>query len=87
MNKIIEIPISELKNYENNDTITEMNRHLEYIADSEKCEYGNIAAKRVWNPRSSMETASFLHNLGIIRPLASKRPVYDLVRMIFCYGT
>jgi len=86
-NKKCRIVVISLKNYENNDTITEMNRHLEYIADSEKCEYGNIAAKRVWNLRSSMETASFLHNLGIIRPLASKRPVYDLVRMIFCYGT
>ena len=85
-NKRCRIVVISLKNYENNDAITEMNKHLEYIADSEKCEYGNIAAKRVWNPRSSMETASFLHNMGIMRPRATRRPVYDLVRMIFCYG-
>ena len=85
-NKRCRIVVISLKNYENNDAITEMNKHLEYIADSEKCEYGNIAAKRVWNPRSSMETASFLHNMGIMRPRANRRPVYDLVRMIFCYG-
>lgn len=86
INKNCRIVVISLKNYTNDDTISELNRHLEYIADCEKCEYGNIASRRVWNPRSSMEAASFLHNMGILRPLKSKRPVYDLVRMIFCYG-
>lgn len=86
-NKKCRIVVISLKNYENDASVAEMNKHLAYIADSEKCEFGDIAAKRVWNPRSSMETASFLHNMGIMRPLTSKRPVYDLVRMIFCYGS
>lgn len=85
-NKKCRIVVISLKNYDNNDAITELNKHLEYIADSERCEYGNIAAKRVWNPRSSMETASFLQNMGIMRPWKNQRPVNDLVRMIFCYG-
>ena len=81
------IVVISLKNYENDAAIAQLNKHLEYIADSEKCEFGNIAARHVWNPRSSMETASFLQNMGIVRPLRSQRPLNDLVRMIFCYGT
>ena len=80
------IVVISLKNYENDATVARLNEHLAYIADSENCEYGDIAARRVWNPRSSMETASFLQNMGIMRPFRNQRPVYDLVRMIFCYG-
>ena len=80
------IVVISLKNYENDAAVARLNEHLAYIADSENCEYGDIAARRVWNPRSSMETASFLQNMGIMRPFRNQRPVYDLVRMIFCYG-
>ena len=86
-NKKCRIVVISLKNYENDASIAQLNRHLEYIADSEKCEFGDIAARRVWNPRSSMETASFLHNMGFMRPFRNQRPVSDLVRMIFCYGS
>lgn len=86
LDKDCRIAIVSLKNYENNPSVTDLNTHLEYIADSERCEFGNIAARRVWNPRGTMEAASFAHAMSFIRPLANRRPVYDLVRLIFCYG-
>ena len=64
--------------------IEEINKHLKYIADFEKCEYGNIANKKVWNPKSTMNAVSFVYDIGFIRPLKNKRPLYDLVKILFC---
>jgi len=80
------IAIVSLKNDEDDTVIADMNKHLQYIADSERCEYGNISVKRVWNPKGTMEAISFAHSMSFMRPLTNRRPVYDLVRMIFCYG-
>ena len=84
-NKKCRIAVVSLKNYENNPQIAEMNKHLKYIADSEKCEYGDISTKKVWNPKASMDAASFVYSIGFVRPLKNKRPLYDLVKMMFCY--
>ena len=67
--------------------MNEMNRHLKYLADSEKCEYGDIASKRVWNPKAEMEAVSFVYSIGFVNPLQNKRPLYDLVKILFCYET
>ena len=80
------IAIISLKNYDNESRIAELNKHLKYIADSEKCEYGDISAKKVWNPKATMEAASFVYSIGFVRPLKNKRPLYDLVKMLFCYN-
>lgn len=77
--------VVSLRNYENDSQLLEMNKHLKFIADSQKCEYGNIATKKVWNPKNSIETASFVRSLGFVRPLKTKRSTYDLVNMMFCY--
>ena len=84
-NKKIRIAVVSLKNYDNNPQITELNKHLKYIADSEKCAYGDISAKKVWNPKASMNAASFVYSIGFVHPLKNKRPLYDLVKMLFCY--
>ena len=51
------IAVVSLKNYDSDPKIAEMNKHLKYIADSEKCEYGDISAKKVWNPKASTPTS------------------------------
>ena len=57
-----------------------MNRHLSYIAESEHCEYGDLAEKRVWNPKETKEVASFVQAMGLVR---SRRTMYDLVKILF----
>lgn len=84
-NKKCRIAVVSLKNYNNNPQIEEMNKHLNYIADSEQCEYSDIASKKVWNPKATMDTASFVYSIGFIHPLKNKRPLYDLVKIMFCY--
>ena len=79
------IAIVSMKNYENRPCISEMNKHLKFIADSEVCEYGDIAAKKVWNPKSTMDTSAFIYSLGFVHPLKNKRPLYDLIKILFCF--
>ena len=84
-NKKCRIAVVSLKNYESDPQIAEMNKHLKYVADSEKCEYGDISARKVWNPKASKDAASFVYSIGFVHPLKNKRPLYDLVKMLFCY--
>lgn len=81
------IAVVSLKNYRNSPKITEINNHLKYIADSEKCEYEDISRPKVWNPQSTMNAISFVYSIGFVHPLKNKRPLHDLVRMAFCYDT
>ena len=84
-NKNSRIAIISLRNYDYDSQIEEINKHLKYIADSEQCEYGDISAKMFWNPKAYMEAASFVYSIGFVHPLKNKRPLYDLVKMLFCY--
>ena len=84
-NKKCRIAIVSLKNHDSDPQIEEINKHLKYIADSEQCEYGDISAKMVWNPKASMEVASFVYSIGFVHPLKNKRPLHDLVKILFCY--
>ena len=83
-NKACRIAVISMKNFNNDPDIAEMNRHLKSIADSEKCEYGDIATRKVWNPQATRDAASFVRNIGFVRPLKSSRPIYDLIRILFC---
>ena len=85
-NKKCLIAIVSLKNDDYDPQIEVINKHLKYIADSEQCEYGDISAKMVWNPKTSMDAASFVYSIGFVHPLKNKRPLYDLVKMLFCYN-
>lgn len=79
------IAIISLKNQENSANISEINRHLKYIAESEQCEYGDISAKKVWNPKETKDIVSFIYSTGFVRPLKKNRPIYDLAKIFFCY--
>ena len=85
-NKKCRIAIVSLRNYDYDPQIEVINKHLKYIADSEQCEYGDISAKMVWNPKASLEVASFVYSIGFVHPLKTKRPLYDLVKILFCYN-
>lgn len=84
-NKKCDIVIVSLKNPDEDAVITEINKHLKYISDSERCEYGDITTKRVWNPKETRDVVSFLYSTGFVRPFKNKRPLYDLVKILFCF--
>ena len=83
-NKHCRIAIVSLRNYENDPVIANMNTHLKYIADMEHCEYGDIASRRVWNPKATLDAANFVRNIGFMRPLKVERSIFDLTKMLFC---
>ena len=53
------IAVVSLRNFENDELLANINKHLSYIADSEHCEYGDISSRRVWNPKNTKEAYSF----------------------------
>lgn len=78
------VVIVSMKNYDANAETTEFNKQLKYIAESEHCVYCDISEKKTWSPKRTAETMSFIHDIGFVHPLNIKKPVSDLVRMIFC---
>ena len=85
LDKTCEMTLVSLKNPEAQPLITEINRQMKLLADSERCGFEDIAARRVWNPAAMKETISFLYSTGFVRPLRSALPVYDLVRILYGY--
>lgn len=83
-NKKCRIAIVSLRNYGSDPQIKQINESLKYFAQAERCEYCDIADRKLWNPQSIKETASFLYDIGFVRPLKVKRPLYDLVKMLYC---
>ena len=79
------IVIISLKNYEEAEIVSKLNKHLKYTAQSEQCEYVDISTKRVWNTQQTKDIVSFVYSTGFVRPLKKKRPAYDLVKILFCY--
>lgn len=80
------IAVLSLRNTEKDSTISEMNKHLKYIAESEHCEFGDISTKRVWNPKETKDVISFIYSTGFVRPLKQRRSIYDLAKILFCYS-
>ena len=74
------------KNPENNPVITDLNKHLKYIAESERVEFEDISANRIWNPKETKEVVSFVYSTGFVHPLKRQRSIYDLVKILFCYN-
>ena len=83
-NKKCRIAVISIKNTDNNSDVEEMNQHLKYIADSEKCDFGDLSVQKVWNPKSTIATSSFIRNMGFVHPLKTPKPLYDLIRVLFC---
>jgi len=80
------VAVITLKNPKNNPVITELNKHLKYVAESERVEFEDISVNRVWNPKETKEVVNFIHSTGFVRPLNGHRSVYDLVKILFCYN-
>ena len=84
-NQKCRITIVSLRNYDSDPLIEEINKHLKYIADSEQCEYGDIASKKVWNPKATMDAVTFVYSIGFVHPLKNKRPLYNRLKiLLYC---
>ena len=84
--KKCEIALISLRDSANSDVIAEMNKHIQYIAESEHCQYGDITTKRVWNPKETQSVVSFVYSTVFVRPLKNKRLMDDMIRVLFCYN-
>ena len=82
--KQCDVALISVRNPQNSDVIAEMNRHIQYVAESERCEFGDITTKRVWNPKETQSVASFVRSLGFVRPLKTRQPLGDLIKILFC---
>ena len=81
----LRIAVVSLRNPNSDPIIDEMNRHLKYISESEHCDYGDISQKRLWNPKETRDVVSFLYSTGFVRSLKNKRPIFDLLKILFCF--
>lgn len=80
-NKKCRIAIVSLKNYEGNIVKARLNEQLKYLAGSERCEFADIAEKKVWNPIATKDAVAFAYSLG----LKVQKPIYDLAKILFCF--
>lgn len=85
-NKKCNVVIVSIKSKNMTDSIISMNKELKYIAQSEQCEYYDISKENMHNPRQTKDVVSFVYSLGFLHPLKDNRPMYDLLRIIFCYN-
>ena len=81
--KKCQIIVVSLGNPDESAVIAEMNSHLKVIAESERCVFGNISTKRVWNPVQTKDVISFVYSTGFMRPLKNNHPIYDMVKILF----
>ena len=44
----------------------------------------DIDKAKLWKPKNAMSAAAFVASLGFVHPLKYKRPLYDLVKMLYC---
>lgn len=84
-NKKCRIALISIVNPENNKLVEEMNKHIEYIANANKCEYCDISNGCQEVTLSSQKLKSFIYGTGFVSPLKIKRPNYDLVKILFGY--
>lgn len=83
LDKQCRIAVVTLKERQDTPQIVRLNRHLQVIAQSERCEFFDLNAKRVWNPKGTKEALSFAYALGLVRK--NIRPLYDILKILFCY--
>ena len=76
------IALVSIYNAHSNPAITEMNRHIKAIAESERCDFINIENAKLWNPAATKAAISFARNLG----LSVKKPLRDVAEILYSYA-
>ncbi len=85
LNSKMRIQLVSVENTAANQLVSDMNRHIKAIADSERCEFFNIESAKLWKPCSTTAAASFMYKLGFDSQLKVKHPLYDTSKALFSY--
>ena len=84
-NKKCNIAIINFQNTDSSADIKCLNKKLKYIANSERCTYCDISDGCTRSSAQVKKEISFIYNLGFVRPLQRKHPIYDMAEIFFCY--
>ena len=76
------IALISLNNPSADKTISEMNRHIKAIADSEKCSFVNLDNAKLWNPAATKAAVDFAYSMG----LKTRKPLADVAEILYSYA-
>ena len=80
-NKKCRIALVSVANPQNNKAISQMNRRIKAIADSEKCSFVNLDNAHLWNPAATKAAVEFAHSMG----LNTRKPLSDVAEILYSY--
>ncbi len=80
-NKKCRIALVSIANPQNNKVISQMNRRIKAIADSEKCSFVNLDNAHLWNPAATKAAIEFAHSMG----LNTRKPLGDVAEILYSY--
>ena len=81
-NKNCRVALISVRNENEDRLITEMNRHIKAIADSERCDFINLDNVKLWNPRATKASVDFAYSMG----LKSKKPLRNIAEILYSYA-
>lgn len=81
-NKNCRVALISVRNENEDRLITEMNRHIKAIADSEQCDFISLDNVKLWNPRATKASVDFAYSMG----LKSKKPLRNIAEILYSYA-
>ncbi|MBP5251650.1 MAG: hypothetical protein J6Z17_04460 [Treponema sp.] len=76
------IALVSLSNSSNSKTVSDMNRHIRAIAESEKCTFVNLDNAKLWNPEATKAAVNFAYSMG----LNTRKPLGDVAEILYSYA-
>lgn len=85
-NKDRRIALISLEHSDSSKIISDMNRHIKAIADSEKCEFVDLDRAKLWDTEKTKEVTAFMYELGFDSQLKVKKPLGDVSKVLYSYA-
>lgn len=79
------VTVISVKNPGNLTVLADINRHLENIADSYKCQFIDLSASASWNPKTTLQAMSFARSMGLRYEPKGETADYNLVKLLYGY--
>lgn len=81
-NRKCRIALISLNNPTGDKILSEINRHIKAIADSEKCSFVNLDNAKLWNPAATKAAVEFAYSMG----LKNRKPLGDVAEILYSYA-